>query len=141
MTLFTDDIYKNFDSIVEELSNGVKTYCVKFNKEFLQDAPEDLLDYEDRYEVSIELPGVSKEDIELNFEKDILNVKAEKKCGYDDKTVKRSTTSRNYDTIKKSYKFPTAVDKGKIEAVHENGILTITLPKTEEAKPQSIKIK
>ena len=111
-----------------------------FNFDLKGDVKEDLLDFDDRYEISLELPGVPKNAINVTFEKDILNVKAIRERAYDKSEVPRATSCRNYSDVNRSYKVPSAVDKEKIDAKCRNGILTVTLPKTAEVKPQKIKI-
>jgi len=130
-------MYFDFDSFFEATClNGAKLV----SGGVAQDAPDDLLDYKDKFEISIELPGVNKKDVDIQFEKDILRVKALKERTYDKDDVNRLTSYRNYNNIEKTYKIPSAVDRNKITADCKDGILTIVLPKTAEAKPKKISV-
>ena len=106
----------------------------------IQDAPDDLLDYKDKFEISIEIPGVNKKDVDIQFEKDTLRVKALKERSYDKDDVNKLTSYRNYNNVEKAYKIPSAVDRNKISAECKDGVLTIVLPKTAEAKPKKISV-
>ena len=79
------------------------------------------------------LPGLSKSDFEINVEKDVLTVsaKVEKE---NEESVKYSRKEFNYNEFKRTFHLPETIDTSKIEANFNNGILTLTLAKKEEAK-------
>ena len=79
------------------------------------------------------LPGFNKDDIKMSVEDSVLTINAK----YSDKTDKNNWLKEEYN---KSYSLPQKVDIDKISAVLENGILTITLPFNEKAKPKQISI-
>ena len=87
----------------------------------------DVSENEDHYMVSIDMPGVKKEDIKIELQKNQLLVHGE----------------RHRDKVKfeKTFSLSTSVDCEKIEAQYENGVLNIALPKVELAKPRTIEIK
>ena len=90
----------------------------------------DLYENDDHYLVAVELPGVSKTDINLEFAEGILTVSA---------TVSRETADgRKNFPLKRTIALPDQVGDDNLSAKLENGILAITLPKAEVAKPRSI---
>lgn len=87
-----------------------------------------------------ELPGMSREDIEVTVENSTIVIKGEKKF---DQTVKEEQyrrIERAYGTFHRSFTLPTTVDSSKVTAEYKNGILTVTLPFKEEAKPRTINV-
>ncbi len=101
----------------------------------------DILERENEYTVNIELPGVNKDDVKITVENNVMTVRGEKKMEKesDEKNVHR--TERTYGSFQRSFTLPTHVKSDKIEASYNNGILTVTLPKAEEAKPKEIEVK
>ena len=103
--------------------------------------PLDLYETEESVVVKAPLPGVRPEDVDIAITGDILTIKGETKS---EEEVKREDYHRrelHYGSFCRSVPLPTEVEHGKAEAVFEQGILTVTLPKTAEAKPKTIKIK
>jgi HSP20 family protein len=101
------------------------------------DAHED----KDKYTVSVEVPGLKKEDINVSVHDGVLTVSGERK---NEKTVKEGTvhrTERFYGKFSRSVSLPTAVRSDKVSAVYKDGILTVEIPKAEEAKPKTVEIK
>jgi HSP20 family protein len=118
-----------------------KPFWFKNTNEWFDNIPEDLIEYEDKYEVSIELPGVKKEDIKIDFESNKLKINAVKKCNYSDTKANKINVLRDYGEINKSYYISNAIDKDKIEAEYVDGILTITIPKNKENIMKKITVK
>ena len=100
----------------------------------------DVYEDKDNFTVVAELPGLKKEDIEVTLHNGTLSVsgerKNESKC--DDTEVYRS--ERFFGRFQRTISLPTAVAADKIKAQYKDGILTVTLPKTEEAKPKHIDV-
>ena len=97
----------------------------------------DIVETDDHYELSAEVPGLGKEDIAIEFEKDVLKISGERKPS-EAKGIIRS--ERRFGHFERAFTVKTPVDAEKISATYKNGILFLTLPKSEEAKPKSIKI-
>jgi HSP20 family protein len=103
--------------------------------------PLDLYETEESLVVKAPLPGVKPEDVDISITGDILTIKGETKS---EEEVKRESYHRRelrYGSFCRSVPLPAEVEHGKAEANFEQGILTITLPKTAEAKPKTIKVK
>ena len=94
----------------------------------------------DRYFVSLEVPGVKKEDIQISLHEGVLTVSGERKDEREHKEGDTFRSERYFGKFERSVKLLTAIDQTKITASYENGILTIALPKAEEAKPKQISV-
>ena len=91
--------------------------------------------------ISAELPGVAKEDVKVNFQDTILSISGEKKVEKEDKSKNYHRFERSFGKFSRSLKINTPVVSDKIDAEYKDGILTISLPKAEEAKPKLIDVK
>lgn len=101
----------------------------------------DVRETEDAFLLVAELPGISKDDLTIEFEDDVLRISGERKSNTEDEKTNVLRSERIFGKFRRSFKVSTRVNADKIEAGYENGLLTITLPKAEEVKPKSIKIK
>jgi HSP20 family protein len=91
--------------------------------------------------VSAELPGVAKEDVKVNFQDNVLTISGEKKFEKEDKNKNYHRVERSYGKFSRSLNINSAVVTDKIDASYKDGVLNITLPKAEEAKPKLIDVK
>jgi HSP20 family protein len=100
----------------------------------------DVFENKDNLVVKAELPGMKKEDIEVSFQDGALSISGERKGqeNYEEAEVYRS--ERFVGRFQRTVSLPTAVNGDKIKAQYNDGVLTITLPKTEEAKPKQINV-
>ena len=87
-----------------------------------------------------ELPGMAREDIEVTVENGTVLIKGEKKFDPEVKDEHYRRIERSYGTFHRSFTLPNTVDAAKVSAEYKNGVLTITLPFKEEAKPRSINV-
>jgi HSP20 family protein len=101
----------------------------------------DVTEHDDRYEVVVELPGLGKEEVKLELHNNILTISGEKKSESEKKERNLFVCERLFGSFRRSFQFPTQINQEKIDADFQNGVLTIKLPKVEEAKPKSIEIK
>jgi HSP20 family protein len=101
----------------------------------------DIAEYDREYQVRVELPGVNKEDVKITMQNNILTIRGEKKQETEQKDVNLHRSERWYGAFQRSFTLPTLVKSDKIEAHYKDGILTIVLPKAEEAIPKSIEVK
>jgi len=88
---------------------------------------------------TVELPGVEKDEIDIAIDKNILTIRGERNL---EKEEERDfhRVERWHGKFSRSFKLPTTVDNSKIDAALKNGVLTIHLPKAEEAKPRQIAV-
>ena len=101
----------------------------------------DVVEKGDDYVVTMDLPGLSKDDVELTLFNNPLTVKGERKVSEEDKNENVFRSERIHGTFERTIKLPTAVNTNNVEATFTNGVLEIRLPKTEEAKARQISIK
>ncbi len=94
----------------------------------------DLAETETAIEVKAELPGLEKKDIDISLEGESLIIKGEKHEEKEEKGKRFHRIERTYGSFCRTVRLPAEVQPDKIEAAYENGVLTVTLPKTEEAK-------
>ena len=94
----------------------------------------DIVEKDNAYEITAELPGLDAKSIELSLSDDVLTIKGEKKEEKEEKTKDRYVSERRYGSFRRSVQLPSSVDAGKIEANYKSGVLTVSLPKTAEAQ-------
>jgi len=95
---------------------------------------------EGHYLVTLEIPGVSKEEIKLEVEGDKLVITGEKKEQMKKGDVKNWYTERRFGKFQRSFSLPQGTDVTKIEAKHKEGLLYIQIPKPEKVKAHQVKI-
>ena len=100
----------------------------------------DVLDSKDSLVIKADVPGLSKDDIEVTVQDRHLIIKGEKK--YEDKKEEKNyiREERHYGLFQRSIPLSSEVETEKIKATYQNGVLELTLPKKEEAKPKQIPI-
>jgi HSP20 family protein len=101
----------------------------------------DIAEHDDEYLVKVELPGVNKDEVKLTLENNILTIRGEKNQEKETKKENYHRVERNYGSFQRSFTLPAAVKADKIDASYKDGILTVSLPKAEEAKPKQIEVK
>ena len=102
--------------------------------------PTNVAEKENGFDIVMELPGVSADDISIEFSDDQLQVSGEKKVEPIEEGVNLHFDERCGGKFERKFEFPTQVDFEKIEAEFENGLLLIQLPKSERVKPRKISI-
>lgn len=103
--------------------------------------PIEMYEKADKFVVRAELPGMKKEDVEISLVGDTLTISGERKPVAEVKDEEYHRCELCYGKFSRSITLPSAVDAAKVEATYENGILLISLPKLEEAKPKKIELK
>ena len=101
----------------------------------------DVSEAEDGFTVHAELPGVSREDVKVRLEDGVLTIEGEKRNASEEKEKGACRTERTYGRFHRSFKLSSEVDADKISAVHKDGVLTLSLPKAEAARPKEIEVK
>jgi HSP20 family protein len=101
----------------------------------------DVSETEDAVTVKAELPGIAEKDIDISFSDGILTIKGEKKHEKEEENACYHTVERHYGTFSRSLRLPTEVDTEKVDATFKDGVLRVTLPKSETSKPRKIEIK
>jgi HSP20 family protein len=101
----------------------------------------DIAERDDEYLVRMELPGVRKEDVRITIENNILTIRGEKKQEETKTDDGFRRVERSYGSFQRSFTLPSAVRADKVDAVTQDGVLTVKLPKAEEARPKQIEVK
>jgi HSP20 family protein len=91
--------------------------------------------------IKAEVPGMEPKDIDISLSNGILTIKGEKKQEREEKEEDYHLVERSYGSFTRSIQLPREIQSDKISASYKNGVLKITLPKSEEAKKKEIKIK
>ncbi len=97
----------------------------------------DLVERPDRYEVTAELPGMDEKNIEVKLSNGSLIISGEKKEEKEEKDANYYMSERRYGSFQRTFRVPEGVNADKIEASFKNGVLTVSLPKNEEAKKET----
>lgn len=100
----------------------------------------DVAEADTAFVISAELPGVKLEDVKLEIKNDILTLTAQKQPDNDEEQREYHRGERRYGTFTRSFALPRAVQGQDVEATMKDGVLTIHLPKVEQARPRHIPI-
>jgi HSP20 family protein len=101
----------------------------------------DVFEDKDNLFVKAELPGMKKEDIEISIHDDVLTLSGERTDEQKHHEGEIHRSERFVGKFQRTLTLPTAVDVDKVKASYKDGILTVTLPKSEAAKPKQIQVK
>ena len=101
----------------------------------------DLYDDKDNVTVKAELPGLKKEDIDVSLHDGVLTISGERKSEEKFEGAETYRAERFVGRFQRSVTLPSPVSADKVQAQYKDGVLTVTLPKTEEAKPKQIEVK
>jgi HSP20 family protein len=101
----------------------------------------DMYETDEEVVVKTAAPGVKPEDIDVNITGDVLIIKGETKTEEKVEEASYIRQERRYGAFSRSLALPSTVVADKATAEFENGVLTLTLPKAEEVKPKTIKVK
>jgi len=128
-----EEMNRWFDTSLRRLGRG------EFYGNFLPAV--DVVEEKDNYLVNVELPGLTKDDVSVTLQDNYLTIKGEKKYEAEKKDAHYYRRERMYGAFSRTIELPSTVDAKKIEAQFKNGVLSVRLPKTEEAKPKQIEVK
>ena len=95
---------------------------------------------DDAFELTAEVPGMKKEDINIDIRDRTLTIRGEKKIEEEKKDKNYHVCERCYGEFTRTFTLPDNVDIEKIDAKYDQGILMLTIPKREEAKPKEIEV-
>ena len=128
-----DRLHRDFDRLVDRVIGDSWTgQMLPYNVDVRED--------EGHYYVEAEMPGLSKDDIQITVENGLLTIAGEKKASSDETKGNLHIQERRYGKFSRQFTLPSAVDEEKVNATLKDGILTITLDKREEVKPKRITV-
>ena len=101
----------------------------------------DVAEDDGNYVVTAEIPGTRREDITVEVHGGTLTIRGEKRNEREERDEHRSFVERSFGTFSRSFTLPANADDRKVDASFEAGVLTVTIAKSEEAKPRTVAIK
>ena len=128
-------IQREFNRLFDQLGNGWDTFT-----DIAVSPRMDMQDTKDAIQVTVELPGLTQDDVKIAIEDDVLTVSGEKKAEKDVKEENYRFSERAYGSFSRSILLPRSVDADKIKATMTDGVLTIVAPKDGTAAAKTIKI-
>jgi len=135
LSVLRDEIDRLFESPLNALTSGSQEFMSGWSPTI------DLYDDRDHLVLKAEIPGMKKEDINISLHGDVLTLSGERK---EEKTFEEANTYRSerfLGRFQRTLTLPVTVDSSKVQASYKDGVLTVTLPKSEEAKPKQIEVK
>lgn len=101
----------------------------------------DIHQDEKQYTITVELPGCAKSDVTVEVNEGVLTLRGEKKSEREEKKEQRRWVERSFGSFSRSFTLPGDAASDRIQAAFDNGVLTVTIPRTAESKPQVIAVK
>jgi len=101
----------------------------------------DIYETDEKMVIKAELPGLRKEDVDIEVRDNTLTLKGERKFEQETQEKNYHRVERSYGSFQRSFLLPSTIKQEAIEAAFKDGILEISLPKAEEAKPKKLEIK
>jgi len=134
--LFDREMSHLFDDLFEDFDRGFgPTALMRRNEQWLKEMPNfEVSETDDEFCVKAELPGLEEKDIEVRMDGDELTVRGEKKREHEEKKRDYYVSEVSYGEFSRSLRLPEGVDRENAKAVFKKGVLTLTLPKTEQGK-------
>ena len=130
------DLFRDLRTVEEEFDRLA-------GRAFSRDAwvpPLDVRESTDRFEVTLDLPGLEPDDVQVTFEDGMLTVTGKRQFESEESGDTWHRIERSFGTFARSVRLPQTADTEKIEATFDKGVLTVSVPKTEQARPRTIEV-
>jgi HSP20 family protein len=101
----------------------------------------DVRETEERYEVHVDLPGLDPSDVNVTFEDGMLTLSGKRQFDQENRGDTWHRIERGFGSFARSIRLPQTADTERIEASFDKGVLTVVVPKTEQAKPRTIEVR
>jgi HSP20 family protein len=101
----------------------------------------DVAETDDEYWIAAELPGVSLDHVQLAIQDDVLTLTVDKRPASEGDSRNYHHVERRYGTFSRAFRLPKAVDSDQVQATMKDGVLSIRLPKAEQARPRRIPVR
>jgi Molecular chaperone (small heat shock protein) len=147
MTRLTRTRNRNLNSLQNEIDRVFDRFFPSQEQDQESSSPQavwrprmDLIETEDDYRLHLDMPGMSTDDIKISYQDNELVVSGErtsKRAGDNEEFVR---VERSFGQFRRAFTLPRTVDADSISATYENGVLTVTVPKTETVNPRQIEI-
>jgi len=143
MSLAIWDPFREMEELVDRYNRSARRSLVKHDDKTFEVGDwmpsVDISETENAFVVKAELPGVDKDAVNVKIENGILTIRGEKKAEIEDQ--KNHRIECTYGSFVRSFTLPQTTKSDSIEAEYKNGILNLTIPKSEEIKPKEIEVK
>ncbi len=140
MELTKFNVYKDFPAGLQFFHDAVNHLLDDQNQVRPWSPAVDILETENELIFMVDAAGMNPKDIDVQLENGTMTLKGERKFEKDDKVKGYHRMERSYGAFARSFTLPDAVDSEVVRADYALGVLTITLPKKELAKPRAIKV-
>lgn len=101
----------------------------------------DISENDSHYTITVEIPGVRKDDVQVELRDDMLVIQGEKKSEREEKKERGRHVERSYGSFSRAFTLPSDADAERLEASFKEGVLTVRIPRREALKPKQIAIK
>ena len=130
------------DSIFDDLFNELYSLPTSFlSKSGMDLSPRiDISETDSEYKIEAELPGINQKEIDVKIDNNILTIKGKKEDVKEEKEKNYHLRERYYGAFQRSISLPNNIEPEKIKASFENGVLNISVPKSDKRTPKKIEI-
>jgi HSP20 family protein len=134
-------LQREVDRLFEDFARGIGGLSTAGDGELVPRM--DVSETDKQIEVSLEMPGLERSDVEISLDDNILTIRGEKKVEKeeDDKNKNYHVTERGYGVFYRAIQLPPGIDPSQIQATMSNGILKITIPKPAQNEAKKIEVK
>lgn len=145
MNLVTWDPFREMESLLDRYGRSTRNTMLKHDNNSFENGDwmptVDIVENDDAFTVKAELPGVEKKDVDISIENGVLTIKGEKKSKTEQKDEKVHRVECSYGSFVRSFTLPASVKTDKVDAKYKDGILNMTLPKSEKDTTKKIEVK
>lgn len=143
-TISREEFVTPFDSLFDDIiQKALPSFSEEFGISFFgnNSYPKvDVIDHDNGLEIQAEIPGLSKDDVSVDLEEDVLSIIGKKRSDKSDRPLKYIRKELKRSNFKRSFKLNNNFNLSKIKAEFDNGLLCISIPKKAPDKPKKIKI-
>ncbi len=131
------DFWRDMDRMFDDFSVTAPAYD---EREYA--VASEVIESDQHFMLSVDLPGLKKEDIKIELQENTLTVSGERKREreFDEKNGRSNRIEKFYGAFKRSYTLPQQIDASKIEAQYQDGVLELYLPKAQSSQPRKIEV-
>jgi len=101
----------------------------------------DVRETDDKFELTVDLPGIEPDDVTVNYEDGMLSISGKREFSKEERGETWHRVERGFGTFARQVRLPRTADAERIEASFDKGVLTVSVPKVEAAKPRTIEVK
>lgn len=137
-----DDFFTS--SLLGQFYPGLGLTTSGEDRQFVRNVPIDIVEKPTSYELKADLPGIGKEDIKLSVDNDVLTIAVEREAAKEETTeeggIKYHRQERSSQFVRRSLRMPESADLSAVKAKYDNGVLALTIPKTEKARSHTVAV-